>query len=63
MSIAAAGSENCLAIGTRLSDFELTGVLGEGGFGIVYLAFDHALQRTVGADLGDSDLLHLSVGQ
>jgi serine/threonine protein kinase len=42
-----AGSENCLAVGTRLSDFEITGVLGEGGFGIVYLAYDHALQRTV----------------
>ncbi len=47
MSIVPAGSENCLPIGTRLSDFEITGVLGEGGFGIVYLAFDHALQRTV----------------
>ena len=32
------GSENCLAVGTRLNDFEITGVLGEGGFGIVYLA-------------------------
>ena len=42
-----AGSEHCLAIGTRLADFEITGVLGEGGFGIVYLAFDHSLQRTV----------------
>jgi hypothetical protein len=41
------GSENCLAIGTRLNDFEISGVLGEGGFGIVYLAFDHSLQRTV----------------
>lgn len=41
------GTENCLAIGTRLSDFEITGILGEGGFGIVYVAFDHALQRTV----------------
>lgn len=41
------GNENCLAVGTRLSDFEITGVLGEGGFGIVYLAFDHSLQRTV----------------
>jgi serine/threonine protein kinase len=41
------GSENCLAVGTRLNDFEITGVLGEGGFGIVYLAFDHSLQRTV----------------
>lgn len=41
------GNENSLAIGTRLADFEITGVLGEGGFGIVYLAFDHSLQRTV----------------
>ncbi|WP_426211429.1 protein kinase domain-containing protein [Massilia sp. TWP1-3-3] len=41
------GSENCLPIGTRLADFEITGVLGEGGFGIVYIAFDHSLQRTV----------------
>ncbi|MCH8617979.1 serine/threonine-protein kinase [Undibacterium sp. TS12] len=40
-------TENSLAIGTRLNDFEITGVLGEGGFGIVYLAFDHSLQRTV----------------
>jgi serine/threonine protein kinase len=44
---AATGSENCLAIGSRLNDFEIIGVLGEGGFGIVYLAFDHSLQRTV----------------
>lgn len=43
----AAGSENCLAIGTRLAEFEVMGVIGEGGFGIVYLAFDHSLQRTV----------------
>ncbi|MCU6432794.1 protein kinase [Undibacterium sp. Jales W-56] len=42
-----APGENCLAVGTRLNDFEITGVLGEGGFGIVYLAFDHSLQRTV----------------
>lgn len=42
-----AGSENCLSLGTRLADFEITGILGEGGFGIVYLAFDHSLQRTV----------------
>jgi serine/threonine protein kinase len=42
-----AGSENCLAIGTRLAEFEITSVIGEGGFGIVYLAFDHSLQRTV----------------
>ncbi|MES2299874.1 MAG: protein kinase [Pseudomonadota bacterium] len=41
------GTENCLPIGTRLADFEITGILGEGGFGIVYVAFDHSLQRTV----------------
>lgn len=41
------GSENCLPIGTRLADFEITGIIGEGGFGVVYLAFDHSLQRTV----------------
>ena len=40
-------SENCLPAGTRLADFDITGVLGEGGFGIVYMAFDHALQRVV----------------
>jgi serine/threonine protein kinase len=40
-------SENCLPVGTRLSDFEIQGILGEGGFGIVYVAFDHSLQRKV----------------
>lgn len=40
-------SENCLAVGTRLGDFQITGILGEGGFGIVYKAFDESLQRTV----------------
>lgn len=62
-----AGSENCLPPGTRLADYEIVRVLGEGGFGIVYLAFDHALHRHVaikeympsalamrGADLGVS---------
>ncbi|MEN9868502.1 MAG: hypothetical protein RL748_4092, partial [Pseudomonadota bacterium] len=41
------GSENSLAVGTCMVDFEITGILGEGGFGIVYLAIDHSLQRTV----------------
>ncbi|XLZ67753.1 protein kinase [Massilia sp. SR12] len=38
---------NCLPLGTRLGEFEIREVIGEGGFGIVYLAFDHSLQRTV----------------
>ena len=31
----------------RLGEFELTGLVGEGGFGIVYLAYDHSLHRQV----------------
>jgi serine/threonine protein kinase len=33
--------------GHRMEEFEITGVLGVGGFGIVYRAFDHALERVV----------------
>ncbi|WP_413761829.1 serine/threonine-protein kinase [Variovorax sp. Varisp41] len=36
-----------LAIGHRLDEFELLEVIGEGGFGIVYRAYDHSLQREV----------------
>jgi hypothetical protein len=36
-----------LPVGTRLDEFELTAVLGEGGFGVVYLAYDHLLERQV----------------
>ena len=39
--------ENALPIGTVLYEFKLTGVLGEGGFGIVYLAQDTSLNRRV----------------
>ncbi len=38
---------NCLAIGSRVSDFEIIGLIGEGGFGIVYLAKDVTLDRIV----------------
>lgn len=36
-----------LPVGTRLHEFEITGLIGEGGFGVVYLAQDHQLQRRV----------------
>ena len=36
-----------LPLGTRLRDYEITSLIGEGGFGIVYLAWDHSLQRRV----------------
>ncbi len=38
---------NALVVGTYLGEFEVQGVIGEGGFGIVYLAWDHSLQRRV----------------
>ena len=38
---------NQLAPGTVLGDFRITGVVGEGGFGIVYLAYEATLDRTV----------------
>jgi hypothetical protein len=40
-------SASALPAGTRLGEFEISGLLGIGGFGIVYLAFDHALEREV----------------
>ena len=38
---------NVLDIGTRIGEFEVNSLIGVGGFGIVYLAHDHSLQRTV----------------
>lgn len=40
-------SLNALPMGTRLGEFRLTGMIGEGGFGIVYRAHDESLQRVV----------------
>ncbi len=42
-----ATASSALPIGTRLGEFEITGVLGEGGFGIVYSANDVSLDRKV----------------
>ncbi|HVK32965.1 MAG TPA: serine/threonine-protein kinase [Burkholderiaceae bacterium] len=40
-------SQHALPLGLRLDEFEIRSVLGVGGFGIVYHAFDHALERDV----------------
>ena len=40
-------SDASLPIGTRLGEFEISGLIGEGGFGIVYMATDHLLGRQV----------------
>ena len=42
-----ARDNNGLPVGTYLGEFELTAMVGEGGFGIVYEAYDHSLQRRV----------------
>ena len=44
---ATADMGNGLPVGTMLGEFELTSLLGEGGFGIVYLAHDRSLERRV----------------
>ena len=59
---------SALPIGTRLGEFEVLRVLGMGGFGIVYLAVDHALEREVAvkeympaALAGRTETLHVSL--
>jgi serine/threonine protein kinase len=44
---AAGTAHQALANGTRLAEFEIVGLIGEGGFGIVYLAYDTQLRRNV----------------
>jgi non-specific serine/threonine protein kinase len=46
-AVASIDSTSALPVGHRLHEFELQGVIGIGGFGIVYRAFDHSLQRAV----------------
>ena len=38
---------DALPSGTRLAEFEILSLLGVGGFGVVYQAFDHSLHRSV----------------
>ena len=40
-------SGNALPDGTRLAEFEIRATVGEGGFGIVYMAWDDVLKRQV----------------
>jgi len=52
-------SNNALEAGTRIGEFEILGLVGEGGFGIVYLAHDHSLGRRVALkEYMPSDLAH-----
>lgn len=63
-----ADAASALPPGTRLGEIELLSVLGIGGFGIVYLAFDHALEREVAvkeympaALAGRTESMHVSL--
>jgi len=38
---------NAFEVGTKIGEFEILDLVGEGGFGIVYLAHDHSLDRKV----------------
>lgn len=40
-------NDNVLPVGATLGEFEIVDIIGWGGFGIVYLAYDHSLQRQV----------------
>ena len=42
-----ANEAGLLPVGSRLAEFEITRVVGQGGFGVVYEAWDHTLERVV----------------
>ena len=46
-ALGGSGPAASLPVGTRLGEFEITAFVAEGGFGLVYTAHDHSLQRTV----------------
>ena len=43
---------NALPVGYRFNEFEIKEVIGGGGFGIVYRAWDHQLERTIAINGG-----------
>ena len=47
MSTPGSTASSALPAGSRLGEFEITDVIGEGGFGIVYSARDSSLDRIV----------------
>ena len=46
-AVAPVAEHDALPLGTRFGEFEILRVVGVGGFGIVYLAQDHSLERQV----------------
>ncbi|HMW62846.1 protein kinase [Accumulibacter sp.] len=46
-AIAVDKESNALSVGTMIGEFEITGLIGIGGFGIVYLAHDQSLGRNI----------------
>jgi len=46
-SAAETSEAGLLPVGSRLAEFEITRVVGQGGFGVVYEAWDHTLERVV----------------
>src|SRR6476660_1164806 len=46
-AVAPVAEHDALPLGTRFGEFEILRVAGVGGFGIVYLAQDHSLERQV----------------
>ena len=64
-------AHDALPAGTRFGEFEIIRVIGVGGFGIVYLAQDHSLERQVAlkeympaslAERGDGPLITVRSG-